>query len=69
MYNPINQNKMKKYIMPTIKVKKIDTEDILAASPGQPREDFEPDASSELGEGDVASKRYGHVSCWDDDEE
>ena len=60
---------MKKYIMPAIKVKEIDTEDILAASPGQPREEFDRDTNSELGEGDVASKRYGHVSCWDEDEE
>ncbi len=56
---------MKSYIVPTIKVKKIDVEVILAAS---------NPASSSLNDEDVIknpeeieAKKYGNVSLWDDD--
>lgn len=59
------KNRMKSYIVPTIKVKKIDVEVILAAS---------NPASSSLNDEDVIknpeeieAKKYGNVSLWDDD--
>ncbi len=57
---------MKKYIEPTIKVKKIELEDMIAASPGAEKE---LDKTTDL-EGDaVESKKYGNVSFWDDDDD
>lgn len=55
---------MKKYIEPTIKVKEIELEDMIAASPGAEKE---LDKTTDL-EGDaVESKQFGNVSSWDED--
>lgn len=57
---------MKKYIEPTIKVKEIELEDMIAASPGAEKE-F--DETTDL-EGDaVESKQFGNVSSWDEDDD
>ena len=65
MFN-LKSTDMKKYIEPTIKVKKIELEDMIAASPGAEKE---LDKTTDL-EGDaVESKKYGNVSFWDDDDD
>lgn len=55
---------MKKYIMPTIKVKEVEIEQILAGS--NPASDS-LDGENEIDTPEaIESKKYGNVSVWDD---
>lgn len=59
---------MKKYIEPAIKVKEIELEDMIAASPGLPaNEDLDTSDEGTINSSDaIESKKYGNVSVWDD---
>lgn len=54
---------MKKYIMPTIKVKEVEIEQILADS--DPASDS-LDSDTSLQEEEIEAKKYGNVSVWDE---
>lgn len=54
---------MKKYIMPTIKVKEVEIEQILAGS--DPASDS-LDSGNPLQEEEIEAKKYGNVSVWDE---
>lgn len=56
---------MKKYIEPTIKVKEIELEDMIAASPGAEKE---LDKTTDLERDAVESKQFSNVSSWDEDD-
>ena len=57
---------MKKYIEPTIKIKEVELEDMIAASPGASRT-F--DNENDLDSNEIESKKFSNTSFWDDDEE
>lgn len=59
---------MKKYIEPAIKVKEIELEDMIAASPGLPaNEDLDESEENTITSSDaIESKKYGNLSAWDD---
>lgn len=59
---------MKKYIEPAIKVKEIELEDMIAASPVLPaNEDLDTTEESTITSSDaIESKKFGNVSAWDD---
>lgn len=59
---------MKKYIEPTIKIKEIELEDMIAASPNGVSNDLNTDASEALDETTIQSKKIGNASFWDDDD-
>lgn len=56
---------MKKYIMPTIKVKEVEIEQILAGSDPNGASDS-LDQNNPLQEEDIEAKKYGNVSVWDE---
>lgn len=59
---------MKKYIEPAIKVKEIELEDMIAASPDLPaNEDLDTSDEGTITSSDaIEAKKYGNVSVWDD---
>ena len=58
---------MEKYMKPTIKVKEIEIESILAAESGKAPADEGLDNENEIQDANaIESKRYGNVSSWDD---
>lgn len=59
---------MKKYIEPAIKVKEIELEDMIAASPEIPaQEDLDTTEEGTITSSDaIESKKYGNVSAWDE---
>ena len=55
------------YIQPAVNVQKIETEAILAASATiDASTNF--DESNDIDESQIEAKKYGNVSCWDDEE-
>lgn len=60
---------MKKYIEPTIKVKEIEVEEILAASLNGVSNDLNSDSNEALDETTIQSKQFGNVSSWDEDDD
>jgi len=58
---------MKKYIMPTIKVKQIETEAILAASDPASNKLYDDDADEIKSADDIEAKQYHDTSLWDED--
>ena len=59
---------MEKYMKPTIKVKEIEIESILAAVSGgdAPAEEELDDKNEIQDAAAIESKKYGNVSSWDD---
>ena len=58
---------MEKYIKPSIKVKEIELEAILAGSdPLAPAEEQLDEEHTIEEASAIESKKYGNVSCWDD---
>ena len=58
---------MEKYMKPTIKVKEIEIESILAAQSELAPADEELDDTNEIQDVNaIESKKYGNVSSWDD---
>lgn len=59
---------MKKYIEPAIKVKEIELEDMIAASPVLPaNEDLDTSEDGTITSSEaIESKKYGNVSVWDE---
>lgn len=59
---------MKKYIEPAIKVKEIELEDMIAASPDLPaNENLDTSDEGTITSSDaIESKKYGNVSAWED---
>lgn len=55
---------MKKYIIPTIKVKEVEIEQILAGS-NPASETLDGKSQLETSD-DIEAKKYGSVSVWDD---
>lgn len=60
---------MKKiYLQPAVKVQNVESESILTASALDNKStDF--DNNNDLDEGQIESKKYHHVSLWDEDEQ
>ena len=59
---------MKKiYLQPAVKVQNVETDSVLTAStPDNISTDF--NNNNDLEEGQIESKKYNHVSLWDEDE-
>lgn len=58
---------MEKYIKPSIKVKEIELEAILAGSdPKSPAEENLDDDNPINDASAIESKKFGNVSCWDE---
>ena len=57
----------KMYIQPAVNVQKIETEAILAAS-ATIGASTNFDESNDIDESQIEAKKYGNVSCWDDEE-
>lgn len=58
---------MEKYIKPSIKVKEIELEAILAGSdPNSPAEESLDDENLINAASAIESKKFGNVSCWDE---
>lgn len=58
---------MEKYIKPSIKVKEIEFEAILAASdPNSPADEQLDDTNTINDASAIESKKFGNVSCWDE---